>query len=406
MASAPLNVSFSARSLREFVIKRFAPSAALLGLVLFFVPATRAEQHRATRLGNPATRFADPIVTVDDLRSRFRDERLKADMTEVLRQWGWKGRVDDLQHAALTGEVRAVSIAVGAVMPFMSSRENGKPICLRNVTWAGQEPAPAFLFNFNSNGRNYRCVTPKACSNFYVEDLGATPVPALALECTVQGQVFPGHPFDFCLIVRNPGTGPAPRTTVRLQLPPNVIVAQAREGNASTDEVNWELPGLDPKETKKLCVRLTADRVGPLQFAATATASGISGAGTACSTKVIGVPAVLIDMVDLEDPVEIGSEETYEVKITNQGSADLNNVKLAFTLPPNEEFISGGGPSEVSKTGSSIVTAPLAVLHPKDRVVWHIVVKALQPGDVRVQVDLSSDEFQKPIREEESTRLY
>jgi uncharacterized repeat protein (TIGR01451 family) len=119
-------------------------------------------------------------------------------------------------------------------------------------------------------------------------------------------------------------------------------------------------PRLEPKATQKLCALLKSEQIGPLQFAATATASGVAGAGTACSTKVIGVPAVLIDMVDTEDPVEIGSEETYEVKVTNQGSADLNHVKLAFTLPPNEEYISGSGPSDVIKTDSSIATAPLA----------------------------------------------
>ncbi len=373
---------------------------------LLFSLCVRGDEHRATRLGNPATRFADPIVTVEDLRSRFRDEHLKADMAEVLRQWNWKGRIDDLQHAALTGEVRWVSISVGTVMPFMSSRENGKPVCLRNVTWAGNEAAPAFMFNFTSNGRNYRCVTPKACSNFYVEDLGVAPVPALALECSVPPQVFPGYRFEVCLTVRNPGTGATPKTTVRLQLPPNMTVTEAIEGNASSDEVNWELPRLEPKAAHKLCVRLTSEHIGPVQFAATATASGISAAATACSTTVSPVSAVLLDLGDIEDPVEVGSEETYEVKVTNQGSADLHNVKLDFTLPANEEYVSGSGPSSVLKTESAVTTAPLAILHSKDQVIWRVVVKALKPGDVRFQADLSCDEFQKPIREEESTRLY
>jgi hypothetical protein len=83
---------FRRATFQDFVRKHFVLSAALIWvLVLFLAPSARAEQHRATRLGNPATRFAEPIVTVDDLRARFRDPRLKADMTEVLRQWGWKG---------------------------------------------------------------------------------------------------------------------------------------------------------------------------------------------------------------------------------------------------------------------------------------------------------------------------
>ena len=60
-------------------------------------------------------------------------------------------------------------------MPFMSSREAGKAICLRNVTWAGKEPIHAYAFTFASNGRLYRCITPKPCSNFFVVDLGPEP---------------------------------------------------------------------------------------------------------------------------------------------------------------------------------------------------------------------------------------
>ena len=53
-------------------------------------------------------------------------------------------------------------------MPFMSSREDGKAICLRNILWAGTEPISACAFDFSSNGRRYRCVMPKPCSNFFV----------------------------------------------------------------------------------------------------------------------------------------------------------------------------------------------------------------------------------------------
>jgi hypothetical protein len=53
-----------------------------------------------------------------------------------------------------------------------------------------------------------------------------------------------------------------------------------------------------------------------------------------------------------------------------------------------------------------IATAPLASLAPKGVAVWRVVVKAKQPGDVRFKIQLSSDQFVKPINEEESTLLY
>ena len=70
----------------------------------------------------------------------------------------------DFVAAGLTNDIVEWQIPVGATMPFMSTREAGRPLCLRNVTWAGQEPIQAYAFLFTSKGERYRCVTPKPCS--------------------------------------------------------------------------------------------------------------------------------------------------------------------------------------------------------------------------------------------------
>jgi hypothetical protein len=83
-----------------------------------------------------------------------------------------------------------VEIPVGARMPFMSSRHGGRPVCLRNVLWAGPAPIPAYAFTFSSQGRRYRCVTPKPCCNFFLEDLG---VPILTLTCEAPAEALAGR---------------------------------------------------------------------------------------------------------------------------------------------------------------------------------------------------------------------
>lgn len=381
----------------------------LLLLWLCFLAAgpARAEQHRATFLGHPSTRFAPPLSTPDDLRARFRDEHLRGDIAEVLRQWGWTGKLEDLWQAALNAPVRDVTIPVGETMPFMSSRENGKPICLRNVLWAGKEPAPAYAFNFRSNGRLYRCVTPKACSNFFVEDQGLEPLPALAIECVVPAEVLPGRPFDFCLTVRNDGTGWLPKGKVHLPVPDNVSLLKASAGFSVADrELTWGFTNLPAKSGQQFCAVFNGVNPGPVAFQARAEGEQVSVAQTACSTRVIGIPAILIDAIDLEDPVQVGNEVTYEIKVTNQGNTPATRVRLDFTIPPNEQFVSGDGPSAIHKTDDRVGTDALAVLDPKGVATWRVVVKAVQPGDVRFQIELSSDQFQKPIHEEESTKLY
>ena len=151
--------------------KSVAILASALALGVLAVSA-EAQQHKATRLGNPATRFAKPLKKADDLRVLLRTEKMKADVAAILNEVGWKGNIEDLDRAAASAEISEVQIAPGTRLPFMSSRTKKKPHALVDVLWAGKKPIDAFGFEFSSNCVRYRLVTPKACSNFWVEEIG------------------------------------------------------------------------------------------------------------------------------------------------------------------------------------------------------------------------------------------
>ncbi len=151
--------------------KSVAILASALALGVLAVTA-EAQQHKATRLGNPATRFAKPLKKGDELRVLLRSDKMKADVAAILNEAGWKGNHEDLDRAAATAEITGVQIAPGTRLPFMASRKNKKPHALMDVLWAGQKPIDAFAFEFSSNCVRYRLVTPEACSNFWIEDLG------------------------------------------------------------------------------------------------------------------------------------------------------------------------------------------------------------------------------------------
>ena len=118
--------------------KSVAILAPALALGVLAVTA-EAQQHKATRLGNPATRFAKPLKKADDLRVLLRSDKMKADVAAILNEVGWKGNHEDLDRAAASAEISEVQIAPGTRLPFMSSRTNKKPHALVDVLWAGQE---------------------------------------------------------------------------------------------------------------------------------------------------------------------------------------------------------------------------------------------------------------------------
>lgn len=378
--------------------------SVLLGAGLI---STAAESHRATWLGNPPTRFAEPLRTPEDLRARFADEKLKPDFASVLRQWRWVGNPEDMHSAALTNEIVEWPIAVGTVMPFMSTRKNGHPICLINVEWAGKEPAPAYAFHFTSRGRRYRCITPKACSNFFVVDLGPEPKPQLVLECNAPAEVPVGRPAEMCVTIRNTGDAAEPQTTLTLPVAGGTKVTLAGEGGViAQNRVTWSITDLAPGDSRKLCATFVRADVGPIPVAATAIGIVSGSLKTECATKVIGIPAILLEVVDLEDPIEIGKEVTYRIQVTNQGTAPGTNIRLSCLLDPSQEYVNASGTTPALAHERTITFDPVAVLEPKAVASWLVTVRAVKEEDVRFKVELRSDQFENPITEDESTRQY
>jgi len=81
-------------------------SLATLFLVLSTAAPAQTEPHRATRLGNPATRFADPLKSPDDLRRTLTSEALREDVREVAVEIvGFDAQACGGTHVATTAEV-------------------------------------------------------------------------------------------------------------------------------------------------------------------------------------------------------------------------------------------------------------------------------------------------------------
>ena len=367
--------------------------------------AQTEEHHTATRLGNPATVFAPTIYTVADMRARFADPALQPDFIKILLQWDWSGDPADMFAAAATNDVVEWNIPVGATMPFMSSREHGKPVCLRNVIWAGLDPIHAYAFTFHSMGRIWRCVTPKPCSNFFVEDLGPEPKLSIALDCDVPDKVILDREVKVCLTVRNTGEAATPDGTVTLPIPDTATFIDATDDGAVTNNsIVWQVPSLaTSNDTQQVCVRLKTSVTTNLVFDGVATAGRLAPAHSYCSTAVIGIPAILLEKADNPDPVAIGDTTTYTVKVTNQGTADDSNVQVVVTIAPELEPAS----SAEGKIDGQVVTLPvIPKLAPKDAVSYEIVAKGVKAGDGHTKFTLSSDMLSSPISAEESTTVY
>ena len=298
-------------------------------LALGFLAVTAgAQQHKATRLGNPATRFAKPLKKADDLRVLLRSEKTKADVAAILNEAGWKGNLEDLDRAAATAEISEIQIPTGTRIPFMSSRKNKKPHALVDVLWAGKKPIDALGFEFTSNCVRYRLVTPKACSNFWVEEIGKDttdpkclpPPPPPVVSVSGASETCVTQPVEYAITVKNPPSD----NNVKLYVNGKELVADKLTNGAfkftftgaqtpGTYEVKAESGGVSGTTSVQVkpCLPTCGITASPLPAKAGKPFTvDVSGSRVAAGVKG-GVKTVKVEVVDpkgaVVDTFEMGS---------------------------------------------------------------------------------------------------
>ncbi|MCH8199838.1 MAG: hypothetical protein IIA54_07215 [Chloroflexi bacterium] len=119
-----------------------------------------------------------------------------------------------------------------------------------------------------------------------------------------------------------------------------------------------------------------------------------------------GIAAILLEVVDVDDPVEVGAETFYEILVINQGTAFAKSVQITAKVPEGMSIIGSQGPSRGVIVGQTIRFAVLPKLAPRADAIYRVKVRASQPGDFRIQVEATAETFKVPITELESTKVY
>jgi uncharacterized repeat protein (TIGR01451 family) len=224
--------------------------------------------------------------------------------------------------------------------------------------------------------------------------------------------------------VRNCGDVSVTGLVVREYIPATFRVSASGAGGVvsqSGESLQWTVGDLAAGAVKKLEFEGTCTAAGSLRHTLEAIADRKVKSTAECTTKVEGIPALRMELVDSVDPVEKSAETVYEIKVTNTGTKADSNIVIACTLPKELHFVSCTGPSsgkrvvgilqDEKKNPDKLVTEtvvfePINELPPKTEAVFKVTVKANGTGDVRFKAEMTSKHLTSPVTKEESTRLY
>ncbi len=232
--------------------------------------------------------------------------------------------------------------------------------------------------------------------------------PLLTISQVGNEKQYVGRPVSYQITVTNESDTTARNVVIENDVPTAVTAMKATVGAklAGARKIVWKLDAIEPRSSEKVRVSFTPTKAGTLTNSVTVTAHCAESVNALAKTTVTAIPAVLMEVIDEDDPIEIGDRTTYAITVTNQGSADSTNIDIVCVLEDNVRYVSSTGPTAGSIDQNTLTFASLASLSPKAKATWRVVVAAVRPGDVRFKATLNTDQLTRSVEETEATHLY
>ncbi len=311
-----------------------------------------------------------------------------------------------------TGTGVAQNIQVRESLPPGMKTLDGKSNIVQEIGMlkAGESREIAFTAKADRTGEFNNTATLVAEGGLQAESNTTTTFvkqPVLTITKTGPKKSYTGRNITYHIVVTNKGNGPAASTILEDVIPVNASFVNAGQGGVlSGSTITWNLGTLQPRDSRKVSVTLKDNGLGEVRNTATVKATCANPVSASVTTNVLGIAAILLEVIDLTDPIEIGDNETYEIAVTNQGSDYSTNIKITCTLEDTMQYVSFSGPTRGISDGKTVIFDSLASLAPKAKTTWKVVVKALSPGDVRFKVEMIEDCLNRPVEETEATNFY
>lgn len=231
--------------------------------------------------------------------------------------------------------------------------------------------------------------------------------PVLTVKATGPEKTFIGRDFCHEFTVTNTGDGVSANTRLETTVPAGAKLTDAKaSASVRNGKVAWNIGTLEPGASKKVQVCYSTDAGGSFSTIGTVTGKCAKAAQASSKTAVVGIPAILIEVVDVLDPIEVGDDVEYIITVTNQGSANGTNIAIKCSMEDTMQHVSSGGATSSTVAGKGITFGALKSLAPKAKATWRVKVKAVKAGDVRFKVSMTSDQLNRPVEETESTNFY
>jgi uncharacterized repeat protein (TIGR01451 family) len=169
--------------------------------------------------------------------------------------------------------------------------------------------------------------------------------PQLVVQTSAPGKVLIGEQMTLEITISNPGTGVATGVVLEEHIP------QGLQHPAGA-ELEYDVGDLRPGETKRLELPLAAVAAGSVQNLLLARADGNLSTEDRLEFEVV---APKLDIA-MEGPKRryLEREATYQLSVSNPGTAAAQQVELAAYLPPGLKFVSANNSGHYDEVNRAV----------------------------------------------------
>ena len=260
-------------------------------------------------------------------------------------------------------------------------------------------------------GEMINYIVAKGENDLFVEN--KTPIlvlaPGLTLSMDGPKNRYLDRKATYDLQIGNPGTATTREVLLFAKLPKGLDFVSTDSMGAydpETHTVHWMLDALPAQQSGKIELVTLPRTIGEYKIEFFGRAQGNLQASASHEVVVDGIASLGFEVTNKIDPVELGREAAYEIRIFNRGTKASSNISIRVQLPEDMRFIAAEGPTQHNISGAIIDFVNLHQLVPGEVKTYLIRAQCLAVGDQRVLVQVQSDEMEKPVTKEENTNVY
>jgi uncharacterized repeat protein (TIGR01451 family) len=209
--------------------------------------------------------------------------------------------------------------------------------------------------------------------------------------------------------VTNPGNAPATNVFITDVVPAGFKFVQADNGGQhdfATNSVKWFIGEIAPGQSKEVKAEFLAVSMGDHVHKVIANASRGIKSEHEMKTIVEGLSAIEMEATATENPIEVGAETTFEIKVLNAGTGSETDVKLICTIPPQMKLKSATGPTKYDIVGNELIFQPMPKLTHRADCVYKVTVTATEVGDVRFKTAVTTSTMVDPLIKVVAVKVY